>query len=83
MTDVPQYNAQNSTAKKENPAMVWEVDRCRADGTVLLRRNTAISNGTIHQYLGFATTGKPTPTLIFPEELGDMVIEKVRRTQIH
>lgn len=60
----------------ENPAMVWEVDKCRADGRILLRRNTQISNGIIHQYLGFAPNGKLTPTLIYPEELGDIIVEK-------
>lgn len=57
--------------------MVWEVDRCKGDGTILLRRNTQISTGIIHQYLGFGPNGKPTPTLIFPEEMGDLTVERV------
>ena len=57
--------------------MVWEVDKCKSDGRILLRRNTQISNGILYQYLGFAPTGKPSPTLIHPEEMGDIVVEKV------
>ncbi|XP_063675500.1 uncharacterized protein LOC134812190 [Bolinopsis microptera] len=62
--------------KTENPSMVWEVDKCKSDGRILLRRNTQISNGIIHQFLGFAPTGKPTPTLIHPEEMGEIIVEK-------
>ena len=57
--------------------MVWEVDKCKSDGRILLRRNTQISNGIIHQFLGFAPSGKPTPTLIHPEEMGEIIVEKV------
>ena len=72
-----QVNYTMKRGNTENPAMVWEVDKCKADGRILLRRNTQISNGILHQYLGFAPTGKPTPTLIHPEEMGEIIVEKV------
>ena len=77
-------NKYKSTANKENPSMVWEVEKCRQDGTILLRRNTQVGNSAIHQYLGFAPNGKPTPTLIFPDEMGDMTIESaISNPQLH
>ena len=72
-----QVNYTMKQGNTENPSMVWEVDKCKSDGKILLRRNTQISNGILHQYLGFAHNGKPTPTLIHPEEMGETIVEKV------
>lgn len=72
--------AMSNQAGKENPMMVWEVEKCRSDGAILFRRNTMLNTFQLYQYLGIAPNGKPTATLIDPEEMGNIYIEPITVT---